>query len=181
MSAPSESALWPKVGRLWFMSGWACSNVPRIVTDMDRWAMTHAECKPWIGDVAAEVITASSAGRRVQPFSSRYADFSFAEAYEVAQRVHDIRLANGEAVIGRKIGFTNRAVWDSHGLAAPIWGYMYDSTVRHLFPLNAQFPLAGLAEPRIEPEIVLRLAHSPHSRHERGCSAGVYRLGCARL
>jgi len=39
---------------------------------------------------------------------------------------------------------------------------MYDSTVRHLFPLNAQFPLAGLAEPRIEPEIVLRLAHSPH-------------------
>ena len=79
--------------------------------------MTHAEVKPWISDVAAEVIAACSTGRQVQPFSSRYADFSFAEAYEVAQRVHDKRLANGEAVIGRKIGFTNRAVWDSHGLS----------------------------------------------------------------
>jgi 2-oxo-3-hexenedioate decarboxylase len=39
---------------------------------------------------------------------------------------------------------------------------MYDTTVRDLSAANAQFPLAGLAEPRIEPEIVLRLAHSPH-------------------
>jgi 2-oxo-3-hexenedioate decarboxylase len=124
--------------------------------------MTHAGTKPWVGDVAAEVITASSAGRQVQPFSNRYADFSFAEAYEVAQRVQAIRVANGETVIGRKIGFTNRAVWDSYGLSAPIWGYMYDSTVRHLSPPSASFSLAGLAEPRIEPEIVLRLANSPH-------------------
>jgi 2-oxo-3-hexenedioate decarboxylase len=124
--------------------------------------MTHAEPKPWVGDVAAEVIAASRAGRQVQPFSSRYADFSFADAYEVAQRVRDTRVANGETVVGRKIGFTNRAVWDRHGLSAPIWGFMYDTTVRDLSAANAQFPLAGLAEPRIEPEIVLRLAHSPH-------------------
>jgi 2-oxo-3-hexenedioate decarboxylase len=124
--------------------------------------MTHAGTKLWVGDVAAEVIAASSAGRQVQPFSNRYADFTFEVAYEVAQRVEGIRVANGETVIGRKIGFTNRAVWDSYGLSAPIWGYMYDSTVRHLSPLNAQFPLAGLAEPRIEPEIVLGLANSPH-------------------
>jgi 2-oxo-3-hexenedioate decarboxylase len=124
--------------------------------------MTHVGTKPWVGDLAAEVIAASSAGRQVQPFSNRYADFSFAEAYEVAQRVQAIRVANGETVIGRKIGFTNRAVWDSYGLSAPIWGYMYDSTVHHLSQVNARFPLAGLAEPRIEPEVVLRLAHSPH-------------------
>ncbi len=124
--------------------------------------MTHAEPKPWVGDVAAEVIAASRAGRQVQPFSNRYADFSFEDAYEVAQRVRDTRVANGETVIGRKIGFTNRAVWDRHGLSAPIWSFMYDTTVRDLSAANAQFPLAGLAEPRIEPEIVLRLAHSPH-------------------
>jgi len=87
---------------------------------------------------------------------SRYADFSFAEAYEVAQRVHDKRLANGEAVIGRKIGFTNRAVWDSHGLSARIWGYMYGSTVHDLSSPNAPFLLAGLAEPRIA--VVLSIA-----------------------
>ena len=99
----------------------------------------------------------------MQPFSSRYADFSFAEAYEVARRVHDLRVANGETVIGRKIGFTNRAVSKSYGLSAPIWGYMYDSTVRDLSPVNARFPLTGLTEPRIEPEIVLQVASSPHA------------------
>jgi len=124
--------------------------------------MTHAGVKPWVGDIAAEVIATSRAGRQVQPFSKRYTGFSFAEAYEVAQRVQDIRVANGETVIGRKIGFTNRAVWDSYGLSAPIWGYMYNSTVRHLSSVNTGFPLAGLAEPRIEPEIILRIANSPH-------------------
>ncbi len=123
--------------------------------------MTNVETKPWIDDVADEVIAASSAGRQIQPFSSRYDDFSFAEAYSVAQRVHDTRAANGEAAIGRKIGFTNQVVWDSYGLSAPIWGYMYDTTVRDLSSINARFPLAGLAEPRIEPEIVLGLARSP--------------------
>jgi 2-oxo-3-hexenedioate decarboxylase len=124
--------------------------------------MTDVSEKPWVGDIAAEVIAASRAGKQVQPFSKRYADFTFAEAYEVAQRVHDIRVANGETAIGRKIGFTNCAVWDSYGLSAPIWGYMYDRTVRDLSSVNARFPLAGLTEPRIEPEIVLRVARSPH-------------------
>jgi 2-oxo-3-hexenedioate decarboxylase len=124
--------------------------------------MTHAEVKPWIGDVVAEVIAVGRAGGQVQPFSSRYTDFTFGDAYEIAQLVRDIRVARGETAIGRKIGFTNRTVWDSYGLSAPIWGYMYDSTVRDLSSLNARFKLAGLAEPRIEPEIVLQLASSPH-------------------
>jgi 2-oxo-3-hexenedioate decarboxylase len=124
--------------------------------------MTHPEPKPWVDDVAAEVLVASNGGRQVQPFSSVYADFTLADAYRVAQRVRDIRVANGETPIGRKIGFTNRAVWDSSGLSAPIWGYMYDSTVRDLSSVNARFTLAGLVEPRIEPEIVLRVANSPH-------------------
>jgi 2-oxo-3-hexenedioate decarboxylase len=127
----------------------------------DKRVMTSPEAKPLVSEVAAEVITASSAGTQIQPFSSRYADFTFAEAYEVAQQVRDIRIANGETIVGRKIGFTNRAVWDSDGLSAPIWGYIYDSTVRDLSPVNACFPLTGLAEPRIEPEIVLGVAHAP--------------------
>ena len=46
--------------------------------------------------------------------------------------------------------------------AIPIWCYMYDSTVRDLSPVNARFPLTGLAEPRIDPEIVLQVASPPH-------------------
>ena len=38
---------------------------------------------------------------------------------------------------------------------------MYDTTVRNLADLGGAFPLAGLAEPRIEPEIVFGLARAP--------------------
>jgi 2-keto-4-pentenoate hydratase len=75
----------------------------------------------------------------VQPFSSRYTDFTSADAYEIAQRVRDIRVASGETAIGRKIGFTNRTVWDTYGLSAPIWRYMFDSTVQDLSSPNARF------------------------------------------
>ena len=60
--------------------------------------------------------------------------------------------------VGRKIGFTNRTVWAEY---APIWGYVYDRTVHNLSEIGDTFPLVGLAEPRIEPEIVFKLAVAP--------------------
>ena len=64
-------------------------------------------------------------------------------------------------MLGRKIGFTNRTIWAEYGVYAPIWGYVYDRTVRNLADIGGAFPLAGLAEPRIEPEIVFGLARAP--------------------
>src|SRR5262249_47883482 len=68
-------------------------------------------------------------------------------------------------VIGRKIGFTNRTIWAEYAVYAPIWGFLFDTTVSALAPprQGAQhpFPLAQFAEPRIEPEIVFRLAAAP--------------------
>jgi 2-oxo-3-hexenedioate decarboxylase len=124
--------------------------------------MTHPGGRPWIDEVASEVISVFGFGRQVKPFSGRRAGFTLADAYEVAERVREIRAARGETAIGRKIGFTNRTVWGGLGISAPIWGYMYDTTVRDLSGTDARFALAGLAEPRIEPEIVLHLADVPH-------------------
>jgi 2-oxo-3-hexenedioate decarboxylase len=69
----------------------------------------------------------------------------------------------GEVTRGRKIGFTNRAMWTEYGVHAPIWGYMYDRTVHDLAGIGGTFPLAGLAEPRIEPEIVFGLSSAPRA------------------
>ena len=71
------------------------------------------------------------------------------------------REARGERPIGRKIGFTNRTIWAEYGVYAPIWGYVYDRTVRDLTHEPLEVPLLGLAEPRIEPEIVFGLAAPP--------------------
>jgi 2-oxo-3-hexenedioate decarboxylase len=58
-------------------------------------------------------------------------------------------------VVGRKIGFTNRGIWDEYAVHAPIWGYVYDRTLHEMAePARA----ADFVEPRIEPEIVLGLA-----------------------
>ncbi len=72
-----------------------------------------------------------------------------------------MRITRGERPIGRKIGFTNRTIWAEYGVWAPIWGYVYDSTVRNLPTGSGELRLATLAEPRIEPEIVFGLRAAP--------------------
>ena len=42
-----------------------------------------------------------------------------------------------------------------------MWGYVYNRTVHYLAELGDIFSLMHLAEPRIEPEIVFRLAVAP--------------------
>lgn len=110
---------------------------------------------------AAELLALLGSGRSCAPLSSRLPGFDLAVAYRVAARVHAARVARGERPVGRKIGFTNRTIWAEYGVWAPIWGWMYDSTVHALPPPGAAFPLAGLAEPRIEPEIVFGIARAP--------------------
>ncbi len=115
-----------------------------------------------IESIAAEAFALLGSGRQVTPFSTRYPDFTLAEAYQVAARLRTMRAARGESAIGRKIGFTNRAAWAGFGVGAPIWNYLFDRTVHELARAGDIFSLAGLSEPRIEPEIVLCLARAPH-------------------
>lgn len=111
--------------------------------------------------LAKEVLDLLGTGRQAAPFSSRHTGFGLAEAYDIVARVAALRKARGETPLGRKIGFTNRAVWEGHGIAAPIWNYVYDTTVHDLAAIGGRFGLAGFAEPRIEPEIVLHLHRAP--------------------
>jgi 2-oxo-3-hexenedioate decarboxylase len=116
-----------------------------------------------IDQITQEALDLLGTATQVMPFSGRYADFDLAEAYDVAARVRDLRRNRGETAIGRKIGFTNRAVWSSYDISGPIWNYMFDSTVRASTSADEVFFLTGLSEPRIEPEIVLHLAIAPHA------------------
>ena len=100
-------------------------------------------------------------GRQLDPFSKVYPDFGLKDAYSVTATVRAGREARGERSIGRKIGFTNRTIWSEYGVYGPIWGYIYNETVRDLTPEGLEVSLSGLAEPRIEPEIVFGLATPP--------------------
>lgn len=106
--------------------------------------------------IADELMDVLGTGRSV----GRYPGLALAEAYAVAAEIRARRRARGEQAVGRKIGFTNTAIWPLYGVSAPMWNFVYDSTVHDLEAV-AGFDLRGLAEPRIEPEIVLGLAAAP--------------------
>jgi 2-oxo-3-hexenedioate decarboxylase len=108
--------------------------------------------------IAAATLLASAERRSIVPFSDADPSFDLPAAYRVTAQVRAAREARGERVVGRKVGFTNRTIWDEYGVHAPIWGYVYDSTLRMGAPSLA---VGHLAEPRIEPEIVLGLARAP--------------------
>src|SRR5580704_11991910 len=101
--------------------------------------------------IAAEVFAMLGTGRHIVPFTSRPSGLTLDDAYRVTALLNQKREARGERRLGRKIGFTNRTIWQQYNVHAPIWGYVYDSTVHDLESTTA-LPLAGLAEPRIEPE-----------------------------
>jgi 2-keto-4-pentenoate hydratase len=113
--------------------------------------------------IARDLISLLGTARQVEPFSRRYPDFDLAEAYQVVARVRTLRAARGEDPVGRKIGFTNRAVWRDFEVSAPIWNYVFNRTVMHSSAIEAEFALDKMPEPRIEPEIVLHLASAPPS------------------
>ena len=128
-------------------------------------------------DTIDELMVLWADGRQVLPFSARPLGFSLAESYRVADGVRGRRTARGETSVGRKIGFTNRHIWKDHGIAAPIWGTVYDSTLHHITE-DQSFTLGIIPEPRIEPELVLHLGRRPEPGIGEAELASCAGLGC---
>ncbi|RPH41215.1 MAG: hydratase [Burkholderiales bacterium] len=108
------------------------------------------------------LLAAADAGRSlpaVTPGGADPADLDAALRTQAA--IGALRRARGETQVGWKIGFTNRTIWPLYGVQQPIWGPVWDTTLRLLEGNDAQAEIARLAEPRLEPEIVLGLEASP--------------------
>lgn len=110
-----------------------------------------------IGAIADEVLAALDSPSQIAPFTDRDPAFDVKQAYAVAAELRRRRTGRGERHVGRKIGFTNRNIWQQYNVHAPIWGDMFDTTVRELSGPGT-LSLSPLAEPRIEPEIVFKLS-----------------------
>jgi 2-oxo-3-hexenedioate decarboxylase len=110
---------------------------------------------------AEELIAALGTAQPIAPFTGRDPSFDAARAYEVAARVHAARVAGGEQAVGRKIGFTNRALWDEYGVREPIWGFVYDTTLFRPRGGRASAAIGSFAAAKIEPEIVLHFKAAP--------------------
>lgn len=123
--------------------------------------MSDAQQATNLDGIATELFALLGTGRQITPFSARDNAFGLDDAYRITARVRQLRERAGEVPRGRKIGFTNRTIWSEYGVYAPIWGYMYDRTVHDLDKIGGTFSLSGMADPRIEPEIVFGLSAAP--------------------
>jgi len=112
-------------------------------------------------NLGAELIDLHDRPRLVAPFSARYPGLSADSGYAAARKLHAHRLAQGWRMRGRKIGFTNRTLWDRYGVHEPMWGAVYDKTIVYSEGNSAKVPLEGLVQPRIEPEICFKLKSKP--------------------
>ena len=111
--------------------------------------------------LANELIDLHERPRLVTPFNTRYPGLTAETGYAAARQLHARRLAQGWKLVGRKVGFTNRTIWDRYGVHEPIWGAVYDRTTIFSKNNKAIVPLAGLMQPRIEPEICFRMKARP--------------------
>jgi 2-oxo-3-hexenedioate decarboxylase len=110
-------------------------------------------------DIAMAIEEARRGVTSLPQFSDQYPSLTLEDAYDVMQRASVMRsIATGARPVGRKIGFTNRTIWDIYGVYAPIWGWMYDDTLELSNSDRGTVHAASLCQPRCEPEIVFRLA-----------------------
>jgi len=86
---------------------------------------------------------------------------SLEEGYRIADEILRLRLEQGETLVGRKLGFTNRKTWESAGVSAPFWSPLFDTTIRYAHNSQGRQCLEGAMQPRIEPEIILKLGRAP--------------------
>lgn len=110
------------------------------------------------------LLDARASSQLVPPLTSQ-APLSVADGYDVVKRIMDIRTAQGETPVGRKIGFTNRRIWSRYGveepIRTPIWTPIFDETVRFAEDNRGVQSLAGAQQPRLGPELVFCLNRTP--------------------
>jgi 2-oxo-3-hexenedioate decarboxylase len=106
--------------------------------------------------LAQELYAAYSGGRAIAPPpSQRDPGFSVEIAYQVEAELRRLRVADGHAVVGRKVGFANKAMWRVLKLQTLVWAAMYDDTVQ-IAGDDATWKPHGYSL-KIEPEIVVKL------------------------
>jgi 2-oxo-3-hexenedioate decarboxylase len=113
-----------------------------------------------------DLIRAHDEARLIPPFSKTHPGLSPEQGYAGARALHAHRLSRGWKPVGRKIGFTNRTLWERYGVREPMWGTVYDRTLVFASKDKATVSLQGLVQPRIEPEIAFKLKKAPRSADE---------------
>lgn len=104
--------------------------------------------------LGAELFGALRNRRVIDPIVARYPGLHVDDAYRISLEALRLRQADGERVIGKKIGVTSQAVQDMLGVHEPDFGFLTDR-----MQIDGEIHVArcGLIQPRAEAEIAFIL------------------------
>ncbi len=100
--------------------------------------------------LADELYRALRERRAVPPLMVRYPALTIDDAYAISLGALERRKADGERVVGKKIGVTSKAVQDMLGVHQPDFGFLTD---RMFMAGEIDIAANGLIQPRAEAEI----------------------------
>jgi 2-keto-4-pentenoate hydratase len=110
-----------------------------------------------IDEIAHELMFAYETGRKVAAPPSQRSGFNLDTAYAVEGKLKQLRADGGHKVVGRKVGYANKAMWRVFKLETLVWAHMYDDTVHYSDNNSATLALSESRSLKIEPEIVFGL------------------------
>jgi 2-keto-4-pentenoate hydratase len=90
----------------------------------------------------------------IPPFTDAEPDLGMADGYAIQQELVPLLLADGDAIVGYKVGLTSKAMQRMVGVDSPDYGPVLASTV---YRDGDTIPLDRFIQPRIEAEIVFVL------------------------
>ncbi|MFC6672093.1 fumarylacetoacetate hydrolase family protein [Marinobacterium aestuariivivens] len=109
-----------------------------------------------IGRYGDELYEALRTGKTLAPLTGREPDISIDDAYHISLHMLHRRLADGDSIVGKKIGVTSEAVQKMLNVHQPDFGFI---TREMWFDNGAAISIAGnrLIQPRAEGEIAFKL------------------------
>ncbi len=107
-----------------------------------------------INQLGDELYEALTKGEVLEPLTNRHDDITIEDAYAIQQHMLSRRIAAGEAVIGKKIGVTSKAVQNMLGVHQPDFGWLTDGMV---YNEGEAIPMSTLIQPKAEGEIAFVL------------------------
>ncbi len=91
----------------------------------------------------------------IAPLTAREPAITVADAYRISLHMVNRRVADGERIIGKKVGVTSAPVQDMLDVRTPDFGYLTD---RMLYRSGDEMPISTeLIQPRAEGELAFRL------------------------
>lgn len=104
--------------------------------------------------LAGELHAAEQNRRQLPHFSSRYPDMTLEDGYRISRAWSNLKKAEGQRVIGHKIGLTSRAMQISSQIDEPDFGTLFDEM---LYESGRGIPSERFIVPRVEVELAFIL------------------------